>query len=43
MRQLLAEGWMHNRVQMITASFLTKDLHFWWPLGASHPRAPRPR
>ncbi len=34
MRQLLAEGWMHNRVRMITASFLVKDLHLWWPLGA---------
>lgn len=36
MRQLLAEGWMHNRVRMITASFLTKDLHLWWPIGARH-------
>ncbi len=36
MRQLLAQGWMHNRVRMITASFLTKDLHVWWPLGARH-------
>jgi len=36
MRQLLAEGWMHNRVRMIAASFLTKDLHLWWPLGARH-------
>ncbi|MCW2866591.1 MAG: deoxyribodipyrimidine photolyase [Marmoricola sp.] len=36
MRQLLHEGWMHNRVRMITASFLTKDLHVWWPLGARH-------
>ena len=34
MRQLLATGWMHNRVRMITASFLTKDLHAWWPVGA---------
>ena len=34
MRQLLATGWMHNRVRMITASFLTKDLHVWWPVGA---------
>lgn len=34
MRQLLHEGWMHNRVRMITASFLTKDLHTWWPAGA---------
>ena len=36
MRQLLAEGWMHNRVRMIAGSFLTKDLHVWWPLGARH-------
>jgi deoxyribodipyrimidine photo-lyase len=36
MRQLLAEGWMHNRVRMIVASFLTKDLHLWWPHGARH-------
>lgn len=36
MRQLLAEGWMHNRVRMVTASFFTKDLHGWWPLGARH-------
>ncbi|GAA4411495.1 deoxyribodipyrimidine photo-lyase [Actinokineospora soli] len=36
MRQLLAEGWMHNRVRMITASFLTKDLHLPWWLGARH-------
>lgn len=36
MRQLLHQGWMHNRVRMITASFLTKDLHVWWPVGARH-------
>jgi deoxyribodipyrimidine photo-lyase len=36
MRQLAHEGWMHNRVRMITASFLTKDLHVWWPVGARH-------
>ncbi|MFA4840577.1 MAG: deoxyribodipyrimidine photo-lyase [Agrococcus sp.] len=36
MRQLLAEGWMHNRVRMVTASFLTKDLHVWWVHGARH-------
>lgn len=36
MRQLLAQGWMHNRLRMITASFLTKHLHVWWPLGAEH-------
>jgi deoxyribodipyrimidine photo-lyase len=33
-RQLLATGWMHNRVRMISASFLTKDLHLWWGHGA---------
>ena len=36
MRQLLTQGWMHNRVRMVTASFLTKDLHVWWPHGARH-------
>jgi deoxyribodipyrimidine photo-lyase len=34
MRQLLAEGWMHNRVRMVVASFLVKDLHFEWQVGA---------
>ena len=34
MRQLVAEGWMHNRVRMITASFLVKDLHLDWTRGA---------
>lgn len=36
MRQLLAEGWMHNRVRMVTASFLVKDLHLDWRRGAQH-------
>lgn len=36
MRQLLAEGWMHNRVRMGVASFLIKDLHLPWQLGARH-------
>jgi deoxyribodipyrimidine photo-lyase len=36
MRQLLSESWMHNRVRMVTASFLVKDLHIWWPHGARH-------
>jgi deoxyribodipyrimidine photo-lyase len=36
MRQLLAEGWMHNRVRMVVASFLVKDLHLEWQLGARH-------
>ncbi len=35
MRQLLAEGWMHNRVRMVTASFLTKDLLISWQDGAA--------
>ncbi|MGH1490065.1 MAG: cryptochrome/photolyase family protein [Acidimicrobiales bacterium] len=34
MRQLLAQGWMHNRVRMIVASFLVKDLHLDWTRGA---------
>ncbi len=34
MRQLVAEGWMHNRVRMIVASFLVKDLHLEWQVGA---------
>jgi deoxyribodipyrimidine photo-lyase len=33
MRQLLAESWMHNRVRMIVASFLTKDLLVDWRRG----------
>ncbi len=36
MRQLLAIGWMHNRVRMIVASFLVKDLHLEWTVGAKH-------
>ncbi|TLD69196.1 deoxyribodipyrimidine photo-lyase [Phragmitibacter flavus] len=35
MRQLLATGWMHNRLRMIVAMFLTKDLHCHWRLGES--------
>jgi len=34
MRQLWALGWMHNRVRMIVASFLTKDLRVSWTAGA---------
>ena len=34
MRQLLTTGWMHNRVRMIVGSFLVKDLHLEWQLGA---------
>jgi deoxyribodipyrimidine photo-lyase len=36
MRQLLAEGWMHNRIRMVVASFLVKDLHLPWWRGARH-------
>ncbi|MTD56949.1 cryptochrome/photolyase family protein [Amycolatopsis pithecellobii] len=36
MRQLLTEGWLHNRVRMIVASFLVKDLHQPWWCGARH-------
>jgi len=36
MRQLLATGWMHNRVRMIVSMFLTKDLHVHWRLGESY-------
>ena len=36
MRQLRAEGWMHNRVRMAVASFLVKDLHLPWQRGAEY-------
>ena len=36
MRQLRAQAWMHNRVRMIVASFLVKDLHIDWRRGARH-------
>jgi deoxyribodipyrimidine photo-lyase len=36
MRQLHAEGWMHNRVRMVVASFLTRDLRVDWREGARH-------
>jgi deoxyribodipyrimidine photo-lyase len=36
MRQLRALGWMHNRVRMIVASFLVKDLHVEWQHGARY-------
>ncbi|GIT45999.1 MAG: hypothetical protein Ct9H300mP12_05840 [Acidimicrobiales bacterium] len=36
MRQLVAEGFMHNRLRMVTASFLVKDLYLDWRLGAKH-------
>lgn len=36
MRQLLGEAWVHNRVRMVVASFLLKDLHLDWRRGAAH-------
>ena len=34
MRELWTTGWMHNRVRMLVASFLTKNLRFHWLHGA---------
>ena len=36
MRQLAAEGWMHNRARLIVGSFLTKTLRLDWREGAAH-------
>lgn len=36
MRQLNESGWMHNRVRMIVASFLVKDLHIDWHWGEQY-------
>ena len=36
MRELNATGWMHNRVRMIVASFLTKDLLIDWRWGEKY-------
>ncbi|RUO22302.1 deoxyribodipyrimidine photo-lyase [Aliidiomarina iranensis] len=36
MRQLNETGWMHNRVRMIVASFLVKDLHINWQWGETY-------
>ncbi|MGC9154883.1 MAG: cryptochrome/photolyase family protein [Ferrimicrobium sp.] len=36
MRELRATHLMHNRVRMVTASFLIKDLHFDWRIGAQY-------
>lgn len=33
MRQLLATGWMHNRLRMVVAMFFTKNLLLDWRLG----------
>jgi deoxyribodipyrimidine photo-lyase len=36
MRQLVAEGYMHNRARLLVASFLTKQLNIHWTEGAQH-------
>ncbi|CUT03727.1 cryptochrome/photolyase family protein [Candidatus Kryptobacter tengchongensis] len=36
MRQLEQEGYIHNRVRMVVASFLTKNLHIDWRLGEEY-------
>ena len=36
MRELRATGWMHNRVRMVVASFLTKHLLIDWRRGERH-------
>ncbi|MEU9735088.1 deoxyribodipyrimidine photo-lyase [Streptomyces sp. NPDC048002] len=36
MRQLLHEGWMHNRARLLAASFLSKTLYVDWRIGARH-------
>jgi len=36
MRQLNETGWMHNRLRMITAGFLVKDLHIDWRWGEQY-------
>ena len=36
MRQLAATGWMHNRLRMLTAMFLTKHLLIDWRQGERH-------
>ncbi|MEU6577331.1 deoxyribodipyrimidine photo-lyase [Streptomyces sp. NPDC046805] len=36
MRQLLHEGWMHNRGRLLAASFLAKTLYVDWRVGARH-------
>lgn len=36
MRQLNETGWMHNRLRMVTAMFLTKNLFIDWRLGEAY-------
>ncbi len=36
LRQLMQEGWMHNRARLVVASFLTRNLRLDWRIGAAH-------
>ncbi|GAA4193607.1 deoxyribodipyrimidine photo-lyase [Streptosporangium oxazolinicum] len=36
MRQMLSEGWMHNRARLIVGSFLVRRLRLDWRVGAQH-------
>jgi deoxyribodipyrimidine photo-lyase len=36
MRQLMREGWMHNRARLVTSSFLHRRLRIPWQEGARH-------
>jgi deoxyribodipyrimidine photo-lyase len=36
LRQLIAEGFMHNRARLLTAAFLTRQLAIHWAAGAQH-------
>jgi deoxyribodipyrimidine photo-lyase len=36
MRQLLHEGWMHNRLRMVVAMFFTKNMLHDWRLGEAY-------
>lgn len=36
MRQLIREGWIHNRMRFLAASFFCKYLLLPWPVGAAH-------
>ena len=36
MRQLIETGWMHNRLRMVAAMYLTKDLFIDWRWGEKH-------
>ncbi len=36
MRELATTGWMHNRLRLVTSSFLVKDLLVDWRIGEQH-------